>query len=66
MSWYEIYDSAFWISISTGLFAFFAVVIKTALKSKCDNLNLCFGCIQIHRRVELENVTEDNVHTQRK
>lgn len=57
--WYNTFNDIFWISISTGVFAFFAVVIKTALKSKCDNLNLCFGCIQIHRRVELEDSTDD-------
>jgi hypothetical protein len=52
--WYEIFNDVFWISISTGFFAFLTVVIKTALKSKCDQTNLCFGCITIHRRVELE------------
>jgi hypothetical protein len=41
------------------VFTCFAIVIKTALASKCDNLNLCFGCIQIHRRVELENIIDD-------
>jgi hypothetical protein len=57
--WYNTFNDIFWISISTALFGFFAVVIKTALKSKCDNLNLCFGCITIHRRVELEDSTDE-------
>ena len=59
--WYEIFNDVFWISISTGFFAFLTVVIKTALKSKCDQTNLCFGCITIHRRVELE--TDDDSPT---
>ncbi len=36
------------------------VVIKTALKSKCDETNLCWGLIKIHRRVELENEDDEN------
>jgi NAD kinase len=57
MIW-EIFNDVFWLSISTGVLGFLAVVIKTALKSKCDETNLCWGLIRIHRRVELEN--DDN------
>jgi hypothetical protein len=57
MIW-EIFNDVFWLSISTGVLGFLAVVIKTALKSKCDKTNLCWGLIRIHRRVELEN--DDN------
>jgi len=53
--WYSTFDAIFFTGIATMVFTCFAIVIKTALASKCDNLNLCFGCIQIHRRVELEN-----------
>jgi NAD kinase len=56
--WYQIFNDVFWLSISTGVLGFLAVVIKTALKSKCDETNLCWGLIRIHRRVELEN--DDN------
>ena len=59
--WFDVFNDVFFISISTGLFAFLTVVIKTALKSKCDQTNLCFGCITIHRRVELE--TDDDSPT---
>ena len=54
MVWYSTFDAVFFTGIATMVFTCFAIVIKTALASKCDNLNLCFGCIQIHRRVELE------------
>ena len=53
MSIWEIFNDVFWISIGTTFFAFMGVVIKTALKSKCDETNLCFGLIKIHRKVEL-------------
>ena len=52
--WFLEFNAIFFTGIATMLFGCFAIVIKTALASKCDNLNLCFGCIQIHRRVELE------------
>ena len=29
-------------------------MIKYCLKSKSDNINLCFGLITVHRNVELE------------
>ena len=62
MTWYSTFDAVFFTGIATMVFGCFAIVIKTALASKCDNLNLCFGCIQIHRRVELENPIEHNEH----
>jgi len=62
MVWYSTFDAVFFTGIATMVFTCFAIVIKTALASKCDNLSLCFGCIQIHRRVELENPIEHNEH----
>ena len=53
--WFSTFDAVFFTGIATMVFGCFAIIIKTALASKCDNLNLCFGCIQIHRRVELES-----------
>ena len=52
--WIETFNSVFWITAGTMTFGFLAVVLKTALASKCDDLNLCWGCIKIHRRVDLE------------
>ena len=54
--WYDTFNDIFWISISTSFFALVGLTIKTALKSKCDETNLCWGLIKIHRRVELENL----------
>lgn len=52
--WYDTFDSVFWVTIGTMTFAFLGIVIKTALASKCDNLNICWGCVTVHRVVELE------------
>lgn len=54
MPFYQTFDAVFWTGIATMSFAFFGVVIKAMLSSKCDNVNLCCGMIQIHRAVELE------------
>ena len=59
--WYDTFNDIFWISISTSFFALVGLTIKTALKSKCDETNLCCGLIKIHRRVELEENEEESV-----
>ena len=55
MSWYQVFDDIFFVSIATLTFSFCGVVIKGMLQSKCDNTNVCWGLVTIHRRVELEN-----------
>ena len=52
--WIDTYDAVFFITISTLLFGCFGLVIKYCLRSKCVNINLCFGLITVHRNVELE------------
>ena len=59
--WYDTFNDIFWISISTSFFALVGLTIKTALKSKCDETNLCWGLIKIHRKVELEENEEESV-----
>ena len=58
MPWTETFNDVFWITVATLTFSFCGVVLKSCLKSKCDNTNICFGLIKIHRRVELEDDVE--------
>ena len=60
MSWYQTFNDVFWISIATLSFSFFGVVIKSMLQSKCDNVDVCYGLLKIHRRVELETDNQSN------
>ena len=60
MSWINTFNDVFWISIATLTFSFCGVVIKSMLASKCDNTEICWGLIKIHRRVELENTEPTN------
>lgn len=60
--WYDTFNDIFWISISATVFGFLGLTIKTVMKSKCDQTNLCWGLISIHRRVELE-ISDDVPNT---
>jgi len=60
MTWTDTFNDVFFISIATITFSFFGVVLKSCLKSKCDNTNICWGLVKIHRRVELEDDVEMN------
>ena len=50
--WITTFDAVFFLTIGSLVFGCFGLVIRYALKSKCDNVNLCFGLITIHRNVE--------------
>ena len=39
------------LTISTG---FLGLLLKYSFKSKCDSVNLCCGCIKVHREVSKE------------
>jgi hypothetical protein len=56
--WYEIFNSAFWITIITILTGSLALALKYCLKSKCDHIDICFGCLKIERNVQLEQEEE--------
>ena len=42
------------IAIITLTIGAFAMVAKLCYKSKCSNMNLCFGLINIKRNVDIE------------
>ena len=58
--WTESYNDVFFISIGTTIFLFLGTLVKYGFRSKCDNIELCYGLIKIHRRVELESSDDDN------
>ena len=52
----QIFNSVFWLSISTMFLTSFSVLLKYCLKSKCDKIDLCCGLIKVHRAVEIEDI----------
>ena len=53
-SWIETFDAVFWITISSLICGSFGLVVRYCLKSKCDNIDICCGLINVHRDVKLE------------
>ena len=52
--WIQTYDAVFFVTISTLICGSFGLVVRYCLKSKCDEVNLCFGLIKVHRDVKAE------------
>jgi hypothetical protein len=58
MPFYETFDAVFWITIATIITGSVGLAIKYCLKSKCDDISCCWGCLVIHRNVDLEAASE--------
>ena len=50
----SVFDSVTIITLSTLIFAFCGVIVRTCFLSKCRNCNIC-GLINIDRDVDAEN-----------
>jgi hypothetical protein len=46
--------------MTTMLLGFCGLALRFCLKSKCEHCNICWGCLKIHRRVELEENVQEN------
>jgi hypothetical protein len=51
---YNNFNGTFFLSLGTLFITAVSVCLGFALKSKCKNVKLCFGCLEIERDVELE------------
>lgn len=51
-------NGTFWITLTSLLLGSFALVVKYALKSKCVNVECCFGMFKVKRDIEGENKAE--------
>ena len=50
------------ISITTIILGCLVMSLKILFKSKCKDINVCFGLLKIKRQVELEeNIEIDNI-----
>ena len=58
-------DGVFLIALVTIITGFFIVCIKIFFKSKCKDVNLCYGMIKVERNVELEtDIIVDSIPNQ--
>ena len=51
-------SETFWAGFYTFTGGFILAILTLAYRSKCDEVRLCFGCLQIHRNVEVELQTD--------
>jgi hypothetical protein len=49
------FDSIFYISIATIGAGVIGLCIRYCYKIECSDIDLLFGCVKIHRAVELED-----------
>ena len=54
------FNSTFFLSVGTLVITGTGVCLGYALKSKCNNVKICCGLIEIERDVELEADIEEN------
>lgn len=51
-------SETFWAGFYTFTGGFILAVLALMYKSKCDQLKVCWGCMEVHRNVEVE-MTQD-------
>ena len=51
--WIDTFNAVFWITISTLICGSFGLVVRYCLKSKCEDVNLCYGLVHVKRDVKL-------------
>ena len=68
--WYSEFNAVFFTGIATMIIGIAGLAIKYGFASKCDNVEICYGLLKIHRQVEFEspnieisNNTEDSSKT---
>jgi len=52
--WMKEFNGIFFISLVTLIIGFLGLIVRYALKSKCEHFSCCFGAFVIDRRVDLE------------
>ena len=60
MEWYETFNSVFWLSLAGILIGFGGVLANACIKSKCSNLDLCFGLVKCIRDTKSEVELEEH------
>ena len=53
-SWYTEFNAVFWITISTLVCGSVGLVVRYCLKSKCEDVDLCYGLLHFKRDVKAE------------
>ena len=60
MPWYTTFNDVFWLSVTPMVLGAGALCIRYAYRSKCSNINICWGLLQIQRDVHQETEIDNN------
>ena len=52
-------DAVFWISFTTIIVSVLGVAFRYCYKTKCSDISIGFGCINIHRDIEQEIINRE-------
>ena len=52
--WYHTFNDIFWLSVTPMVLGAGALCIRYAYRSKCSNVRVCCGLLEIERDVEQE------------
>ena len=52
--WYATFNDVFWLSITPMVLGAGALCVRYAYRSKCSNVRVCCGLLEIERDVEQE------------
>lgn len=55
-------DDAIIITLATIASALIGLIIRYSFRSKCEDINCCFGCLKVHRDIcsEKEVTTQES------
>ncbi len=48
------FTESWWSGFYTFTGGFILAILAIAYRSKCDQMKICYGCIEVHRNVEVE------------
>ena len=58
------FNSTFWLSLTTMVFGFGGACLAYGLRSKCSNIKLCYGCVDVTRDIDAEVELEETMGQQ--
>jgi hypothetical protein len=59
--WTEEFNSVFFLSLGTMILGSFAVCLRYAYQSKCEDINVC-GIVRVHRNIDAELEIDEQTH----
>jgi len=59
MSWFDEFNSGFFITVSASFFALIVAGLNAVLKSRCKGCSCCYGCFTCERNFEDDVIEQE-------